>query len=131
MGERGLEPERWDKGRLREREERFRRSGRQEVSTIAVAPDGTVAGLTEVLVSDHRPQLGLQGGTLVAKEHCGHRLGIQMKVFNHRAVRRAHPGCVHLLTGNADVNKHMNAVNDRLGYRTVGRLAEMQKDLEE
>lgn len=91
--------------------------------------DGTFAGLSEVLVSDHRPQLGLQGGTLVAKEHRGHRLGIQMKVFNHRAVRRAHPGCVHLLTGNADVN--MNAVNDRLGYRTVGRLAEMQKDLEE
>lgn len=52
-----------------------------------------------------------------------------MKVFNHRAVRRAHPGCVHLLTGNADVNKAMNAVNDRLGYRTVERLAELQKDL--
>ena len=130
MGELELEPEHWDEGRLREKEERFRRSGRHEVSTVAVAPDGTVAGVTEVLVSEHRPQLGLQGGTLVAKEHRGHRLGIAMKVFNHRAVRRAHPGCVHLLTGNADVNEAMNAVNDRLGYRTVERLAEMQKDLD-
>jgi len=34
-----------------------------------------------------------------------------------------------LRTGNADVNKAMNAVNDRLGYRTVERMAEMQKDV--
>lgn len=130
MGELELEPEHWDVGRLREKEERFRRSGRHEVSAVAIAPDGTAAGVTEILVSDHRPQLGLQGGTLVAKEHRGHRLGIAMKVFNHRAVRRAHPDCVHLLTGNADVNEAMNAVNDRLGYRTVERMVAMQKDLD-
>jgi GNAT superfamily N-acetyltransferase len=130
LGELDLEPERWDKDRLREREERFRRSGRHEVCTVALDPDGSVAGFTEVMVSDHRPQLGLQGGTLVARAHRGHRLGITMKVLNHQAVRRAYPDCVHLLTGNADVNAHMNAVNDRLGYRTVERLAEMQKVLD-
>lgn len=129
LGELDLEPERWDKDRVREKEERFRRSGRHEVSTVALAPDGTVAGLTEIQVSDHRPQLGLQGGTLVARAHRGHRLGITMKVLNHQAVRRAYPDCVHLLTGNADVNAHMNAVNERLGYRTVERAVEMQKEL--
>jgi len=129
MGELELEPELWDVGRLREKEDRFRRSGRHEVSALAIAPDGTVAGVTEVVLSDHRKELGLQGGTLVAREHRGHRLGIALKVFNHRAVRRAHPDCVHLLTWNADVNKAMNAVNDRFGYRTVERMAEMQKDL--
>jgi len=129
MGELVLEPERWDVDRVREKEQRFRRSGRHEVSTVAVAPDGTVAGLSEILMSEYQPRLGLQGGTLVAREHRGHRLGIAMKVANHRAVRRTHPGCVHLLTGNADVNEHMNAVNDQLGYRTVECMAEMQKEL--
>lgn len=128
-GDLDLEAERWDRDRLREKETRFRRSGRHEVSIVALAPDGSVVGLTEVVVSDHRPQIGQQGGTLVAREHRGHRLGIAMKVANHRAVRRAHPECVRLLTGNADVNEAMNAVNDRLGYRTVERLVEMQKGI--
>ncbi len=34
-----------------------------------------------------------------------------------------------LLTGNADVNAPMNAVNDALGYREVERCVEMQKDV--
>jgi GNAT superfamily N-acetyltransferase len=130
VGELDLEPEHWDKERVREKEERFRRSGRHELATVALAPDGSVVGLTEILVSEHRPRLGLQGGTLVAGAHRGHRLGITMKVLNQQAVRRAYPDCVHLLTGNADVNAHMNAVNEQLGYRTVERMIEMQKVLD-
>jgi hypothetical protein len=30
-------------------------------------------------------------------------------------------------TGNADVNAHMNAVNERLGYRQVEDMLEVQK----
>lgn len=48
MGELELEPEHWDEDRLREKEDRFRRSGRHEVSAVAIASDGTVAGVTEV-----------------------------------------------------------------------------------
>ncbi len=129
MGDLDVEAERWDKGRVREKEQRFRNSGRHEVALVAIAPDGSVAGLTEVMVSEHRPQLGHQGGTLVAQAHRGHRLGITMKVLNHQAVRRAHPDCARLITYNADVNEHMNAVNERFGYRTVERVAEMQKAL--
>lgn len=97
-----------------------------EVATAAIAPDGSVVGVTEVMVSEHTPHLGYQGATLVASAHRGHRLGVRMKAHNHTAVRRAH---VHLLTGNADVNEHMNPVNDALGYRAVERVVEMQKEI--
>ena len=32
-----------------------------------------------------------------------------------------------MATGNADVNAHMNAVNERMGYRLVEQLLELQK----
>ncbi|MGH3332598.1 MAG: GNAT family N-acetyltransferase, partial [Nocardioidaceae bacterium] len=48
-GELDLEAEHWDEQRVRGKEERFRRAGRHEVVTAAVAPDGSLAGLTEVM----------------------------------------------------------------------------------
>jgi GNAT superfamily N-acetyltransferase len=128
-GELDVEPEHWDEARVREKEARFRRAGRHEVTTVAVAPDGSVAGVTEVMVSEHVPERGYQGATLVAPGHRGHGLGLWMKAANHTAVRRAFPACSHLLTGNADVNAHMAAVNDRLGYRAVERVLEMQREI--
>jgi GNAT superfamily N-acetyltransferase len=128
-GELDLEPERWDEQRLREKEDRFRRGGRHETTTVAVAPDGEVVGMTEVMVSEHAPDRGFQGATIVAPAHRGHRLGLRLKVTNQRLVTRAFPRCRTLLTGNADVNAAMNAVNDRLGYRPVEQYHEMQKRL--
>jgi hypothetical protein len=46
-GELQVETERWDKNRLREKEERFRRSGRHELGIGALAADGRMVGLTE------------------------------------------------------------------------------------
>lgn len=126
-GELALDEERWDEARVREKEARFRSSGRHEFGTAALGPDGSVVGVTEVMVSDHAPDRGFQGATLVVRGHRGHRLGLRMKARNHQAVLRAFPGCATLLTGNADVNAHMNAVNDRLGYRPVERVVEMQR----
>ncbi|HEX6247240.1 MAG TPA: GNAT family N-acetyltransferase [Nocardioidaceae bacterium] len=129
-GELELEPEHWDEQRLREKEERFRRGGRHETTTVALAADGEVVGMTEVMVSDHAPDRGFQGATLVAPAHRGHRLGLRLKATNHRLVRESFPQCRTLLTGNADVNAAMNAVNERLGYRAVERYHEMQKRLD-
>jgi hypothetical protein len=36
------------------------------------------------------------------------------------------PLCQRLITGNAGVNLHMNAVNDRLGYQVLEHLLDMQ-----
>ena len=129
MGDLDVELERWDEARVRDKEQVFRSLGRHEVVTAAIAPDGTVAGLTEVMVSDGAPERGMQGGTIVLREHRGHRLGLAMKVANQRALRERHPGVVRVITGNADVNVHMNAVNDLLGFVEVEQSVEMQRKL--
>jgi GNAT superfamily N-acetyltransferase len=129
MGELEVEDEKWDTERVRAREERNRRRGRRDLAAGAVAPDGTLVALTEVGVFDAAPTKGYQSGTLVAPEHRGHGLGLAIKILNHRQLRDRFPGCRLLVTGNADVNGPMNAVNDALGYRTVERCIEMQRDI--
>lgn len=54
-GDLDLENEVWDEARVREKEQRFAAVGRHETGTVAVAPDGTVAGFTELLVSEPLP----------------------------------------------------------------------------
>jgi RimJ/RimL family protein N-acetyltransferase len=127
MGDLDLEPEVYDEARVREKEQLFRATYRHEVATLAVAPDGTVAGFTEAMVSEHAPERAMQGGTLVARAHRGHRLGLAMKVANLRALRERYPEVVRVVTGNADVNAHMNAINERLGFHEVEQCLELQK----
>jgi GNAT superfamily N-acetyltransferase len=128
-GDLDLEPETWDERRVRGREEQDRAVRRRHLAVGAVAGDGTLAGLTEIVVSDHAPHHGFQSGTLVLPEHRGHALGLAMKVANHRQVRAAFPECRVLVTGNAGINAAMNAVNDRLGYRAIERCVELQREL--
>jgi hypothetical protein len=66
---------------------------------------------------------------MVMPEARGHRLGLAMKLATHRALRAAYPGCAAVATSNADVNDHMNAVNEALGYRVLEQLLEYQKHL--
>jgi len=129
MGELEVEPEKWDAQRVKERELRNERTGRHDFSAGAVAADGTLVAMTEVLVNERATWRGIQSGTLVDPAHRGHQLGLAIKLANHRQIRAAHPECRVLMTGNADVNAPMNAVNDALGYRTVERCVEMQKEI--
>lgn len=127
VGEVEWERERWDPQRVREHEDTMRRTHRKEFGTIAVGPNGEVAGFTELRVNLHDTSRAFQGGTLVHPAHRGHRLGLALKLANHRAVRAAHPNLRLVVTGNAGVNAHMNAVNDRLGFKVVERCIEMQR----
>ncbi len=129
MGALEVEPERWDVSRVRRREERNARQGRADVAAGALAPDGTLVALTEVMVNRRASHRGFQSGTLVDPAHRGHALGIAIKVANHQRVRTLFPECNVLLTGNADVNAPMNAVNETLGYREVERCVEMQREI--
>jgi hypothetical protein len=65
--------------------------------------------------------------TMVLPDARGHRVGLAMKLATHRALRASYPACTAVVTSNADVNDHMNAVNEALGYRVVERLPEYQK----
>ncbi len=128
-GDLELEAEVWDEQRVRDGERRRAAGGGRMLAVAAITPDGTMAGLTEILVDKHAPHRGFQSGTLVLPGHRGHALGLAMKLANHRAVREAFPECRVLITGNAGVNVSMNKVNERLGYRATERCVEVQKDL--
>lgn len=129
MGDIPLEPEHVDVERVRGEEKMIAAMGRQAFTTLAFAPDGELAGYTEVAIShDDKPWL-YQWGTLVRRAHRGHSLGLALKVRNTRRVQRQFPDREGIRTFNAGSNEHMIAVNQRLGYRPVARLGEWQKEL--
>jgi GNAT superfamily N-acetyltransferase len=129
LGDLDLEPEVWNEERVRESEERFARQGRSERSVAAIAPDGTMVAVTEMVTTEQQPEIAWQGGTLVLKEHRGHRLGMAVKVANVRAFQAEFHAARVVHSWNAEENGPMVAINDRLGYRPVEYLSEMQRKL--
>jgi GNAT superfamily N-acetyltransferase len=92
---------------------RHRASGEIVANTVIGVPTepGTSAG---------------QWITLVAPGHRGHRLGLLIKLENHRQLRRGRPAVRWVYTGNADVNAHMIAINEQLGFQVVDAWREYQ-----
>jgi GNAT superfamily N-acetyltransferase len=129
QGELHLEAEVFDAERIRADEAVMAAAGRVKHTTVAVAPDGGLAAYTELAVPAHDPGRVYQWGTLVRSAHRGRRLGMATKVHNLRRLQAAEPDRTLLMTWNAEVNAHMVAVNEALGFRPVGRLGEFQKVL--
>ncbi|CUR61078.1 putative GCN5-related N-acetyltransferase [metagenome] len=129
LGELDLEDSEWSAERIREAERRQVAIGRHVQTAMALAPDGSVAGASDVRVDDSDPAHGQVGITLVDPVHRGRRLGLALKVATHDLAVATYPELVSVDTSNAEVNTWMNAVNDALGYRTIETLLELQKTL--
>jgi len=129
LGELDLEDSEWSAERIREAERRQVAIGRHVQTAMALAPDGSVAGVSDVRVDDSDPAHGQVGITLVDPVHRGRRLGLALKVATHDLAVATYPELVSVDTSNAEVNTWMNAVNDALGYRTIETLLELQKKL--
>lgn len=125
-GEMSYEREVYDEERVRANEAMAEASGRTRYTTIAVAPDASVVAYTELVVPAHDPGRVYQWGTLVAPGHRGHRLGAALKARNLLWLQQERPDLTLLVTYNAEVNAHMVAVNDAMGFRPVERLGEFQ-----
>jgi len=133
-GDLHVEPEAADVEAVRENEQLLVAQGRTAYRCVAIAPDGTAVGYTELVTTIHEPGRAYQWGTLVHGDHRGHRLGLALKVATQRAVQEAGPldpaGPVdHVLTWNADSNTHMVAVNEALGFEPVEWCGMLQKRL--
>lgn len=113
----------------REREADSIAEGLAHWHTVALAPDGETVAYSTLAVSAEDPELCHQWGTLVAPGHRGHRLGLAVKVANHRALQDAGVEVAEIATWNAGVNAPMIGVNELLGFRAVERLAEYQREL--
>jgi GNAT superfamily N-acetyltransferase len=108
--------EQWDAARIRDGERRAREAGRTHLNVVAVAPDGEVAGFTELSLLPDSPAVE-QWDTIVLAQHRGHRLGMRLKLANLVALDDADPTRERIYTWNADENEHMLAINVALGFR--------------
>ena len=127
LGDLDLESSEWTPERIRANEERIIALGRDDFHAAALTPEGRLCGVTDLRLVRADPRVAHVGITNVLDGHRGHRLGVAMKLAAQRSLRAAYPACELLVTDNAGVNAPMNAVNDRLGYRVVEDLLELQK----
>jgi GNAT superfamily N-acetyltransferase len=115
-------PERW-----RDNEKHAAEIGYRELCAAALTPEGALIGFSDIDIPVADTTKASVGITMVLPEHRGHALGLAMKLATHRALMATYPECANVRTGNADVNEHMNAVNELMGYRRVEDILELQK----
>ena len=84
LGDLDLEDSEWTPERLRAAEQRCVSIGRHVLTALAIAPDGSVAGSSDVRINAADSSHGQIGITLVDPAHRGHRLGLALKIATAR-----------------------------------------------
>ncbi len=129
-GELDLEPENVDADRIRQHDEACLARGFFRCGVVARhRASGEIVAMTIISVPTEPGTDAEQWITLVAPQHRGHRLGLLIKLENHRQLRRERPAVRWIHTGNADVNRHMIAINELLGFQVVDAWREYQRKL--
>jgi GNAT superfamily N-acetyltransferase len=126
----GQEAQTWDVDRVRLDERRVAAMEMRAHVIAACAPGtGELAALTQMCVEPAMPEWGFQELTAVARPHRGHRLGLLLKVAMLDLLAVEEPQLTQILTGNADGNEHMIAINDQLGFRVLDRWPSWELDV--
>lgn len=122
QGDLPVEEEDWDGERMREYEAVSLARGRTVLSAGAVR-DGRLVGYTDLQIPLAVPVRAQQAGTLVLREHRGHRLGARMKAAVLRELAASFPSVRRISTYNSEGNRPMVAVNEALGFRPAGQIS--------
>ncbi|MET7422231.1 GNAT family N-acetyltransferase [Dactylosporangium sp. NPDC005555] len=127
MGELDLEPEKVDAERLRSASAvRAQYGSRRYETGVIHDATGRVVAWTAIRVAKTIDWHAWQLITLVHPEHRGHRLGLITKLVNLSTLRAQEPSVRIVDTFNAEVNAHMIAINEAIGFRAVDRWANWQ-----
>lgn len=130
MDDLAWQPEVWDADRVRSRDAIAAiRQTRSYTTAARHIPTGELAGYTALDLPAGNDTLGWQEATLVLPGHRGHRLGLRLKIENLFHVLRHEPALEVVDTVNADVNDHVIAINEALGFRPVSRQSEWELKL--
>jgi GNAT superfamily N-acetyltransferase len=103
----------------RAREDAWDAAGLRVHTLAAVAPDGEIAGYTQVFVYDDTMRLASVGDTAVVAAHRGHGLGLRMKAEMSLRILELEPHIDQITTWNDDTNRHMLGINVRMGYEVA------------
>ena len=127
MGDAPRDPEiaheEWDAQRVRESVNDLRpHYGLREYTLVARHDDtGELAALSEMAVDPANPGWGFQMNTVVIRKHRGHRLGLLVKLALMELLATTEPQLERISTWNAQVNEHMIAINEAIGYTVWGQ----------
>jgi GNAT superfamily N-acetyltransferase len=129
-GDEHHEEEVWDAARVKESDDLLAAQGLTKLAAVAQHIDsGRLVAFSEIVVSGARPVDAWQWATLVLSEHRGHRLGLAVKLANLEFLATVMPTARRLITGNAQENTPMIAVNDLMGFEVVATGTFWQKTL--
>jgi GNAT superfamily N-acetyltransferase len=110
----------WDAARVKESDELTRAQGLTRLIAVAEhLASGRLVAFSEIAVPEAHPDEGWQWATLVMREHRGHRLGLAVKLANLAQLVATYPSARRIVTGNAQENAPMIAVNEMMGFEVV------------
>ena len=103
--------------------------GRARYETVALTPDRQVVAQSTLSVPLADSTTVYQWGTIVHRDHRGHRLGLATKAVNLRAVQAFRDDLTLVTTQNAETNDFMVSINEKIGFRPVEVAVELVKRL--
>lgn len=104
---------------MRATEAVYEARGTRRFASLALAADGSAAGMTLIVIPSSCPRRAEQYDTAVVPAHRGHGLGRWLKAANLAQVRRVHPELEMVDTWNAETNGPMLDINVAMGFRPL------------
>jgi GNAT superfamily N-acetyltransferase len=115
-----MPPEVWTPERVRADEARIRDRGSVVMKALAVHRQTCQpVAFTEVMFDRALPAWAFQGMTVVLPSHRGKSLGLMVKSALNEMVYASHPHVSHVMTTNNSTNRHIIAINERIGFRAT------------
>jgi len=120
----------WDAVRIEESDAFMAAQGKERLVAVAQhVGSGRLVAFSELALPQDHPSEAWQLPTLVLGEHRGHRLGLAVKLANLESLEASFPAVTLVVTGNAQENAPMIAVNEMLGFEVVADGTFWQKEL--